>query len=104
MKHLSFLALLIFIGAAGWQIGGELSHDAIGMALGILFGIMASIPTMLMVLAGQRRDERQGPQYRAHRPQITHNHLHVHQGPAERQGETLPMREWRVIGTDERIE
>lgn len=103
MSKYIFLALLLFVGVVGWRVGGELSHDAIGMAIGILLGVMAGIPTMLLVLASGRREDGQGPRYSAERPQITHTHYHVHQGPAERQGEVLPMREWRVIGTDEEI-
>ena len=49
-------AILIFVGVAGWRIGGQLSADALGMAVGILFGVMAGIPTALILLASQRRD------------------------------------------------
>lgn len=43
------------IAWAGWQLGGMLSTDALGMALGVLFGIMAGIPMALIALAADRR-------------------------------------------------
>ncbi len=57
MKRSVGLAVLTFIGVAVWQIGSRLSSDAIGMGVGVLFGIMAGIPTALLVMAsGRRRD------------------------------------------------
>ncbi|MEZ4711700.1 MAG: hypothetical protein R3A44_31200 [Caldilineaceae bacterium] len=56
MKSFWGAAILIFVGVAGWRIGGQLSTDALGMAVGILFGVMAGIPTALILLASQRRD------------------------------------------------
>ena len=32
---LSGLLLLVFVGFAGWRIGGHLSSDAMGMAVGM---------------------------------------------------------------------
>lgn len=63
------LAAIVFIGAVGWRIGGTLSTDALGMAVGMLFGIMAGIPTALIMLADRRREVERKP------PQITHNHV-----------------------------
>ncbi len=57
MKHLLGFAALIFVGFAGWQLGGRLSSDAIGMALGVLFGVTAGIPASLMMLAARRYDD-----------------------------------------------
>ncbi len=59
MLRLIGLLLLVFVAMAGWRIGGSLSSDAISMAVGVLFGILAGIPTALLVLAsGRRRDSR----------------------------------------------
>src|SRR4051812_12305501 len=81
MKRWMALALLIFVGAAGWRIGGSLSPDALSMAVGVLFGVMASVPTALLVMAGNRRRssearteeisrrELQGPVMRMHSQQ-----------------------------------
>lgn len=60
MKAFFALVMLTFIGLAGWRIGGQLSSDAVGMALGILFGIMAGLPTALILLAARRRDDDDG--------------------------------------------
>ncbi len=55
MKRFLGLIVLIFIGAAGWRVGSGLSSDAISMAVGIFFGILAGIPAALLVLASERR-------------------------------------------------
>jgi len=46
--------LLIGVGVGAWQIGEKLSSDAVSMAVGVLFGILAGIPTALLVLVGNR--------------------------------------------------
>ena len=51
MKRLFGLIVLVFIGAAGWRVGSGLSSDAVSMAVGIFFGILAGIPAALLVLA-----------------------------------------------------
>ena len=58
MKRWLGLALLIFVGTAGWRIGSALSPDALSMAVGVLFGVMAGVPTALLVMAGGRRAQR----------------------------------------------
>lgn len=57
MKRILLLAALFFMAAAGWQIGQKLSADAISMGIGILLGLLASIPAALLVLAASRRNE-----------------------------------------------
>lgn len=59
MKRIIVLSVLIFLAVAAWRIGGRLSADAIGMALGVLFGVLAGLPVALLVLASNRRRERQ---------------------------------------------
>lgn len=52
---------LLFAGIMVWRISERLSADTIGMALGVLFGVLAGIPVALLVVAAQRRpadDER----------------------------------------------
>ena len=39
MKRWLVLALLVFVGSAGWRIGEALSPDALSMAIGVLFGV-----------------------------------------------------------------
>jgi hypothetical protein len=55
MRQYIGLAALIFVGIAAWRIAGQLSADALGMAVGVLFGVMAGVPTALMVMASGRR-------------------------------------------------
>lgn len=58
MKRLLILAALIFIGALGWRVGSAISSDAIGIAVGVVFGVLASIPAALLMLVAGRRNER----------------------------------------------
>ena len=55
MKQYLGLAALIFVAIAAWRIAGQLSADALGMAVGVLFGILAGVPTALLVMASGRR-------------------------------------------------
>ncbi|MEZ4861362.1 MAG: hypothetical protein R3C14_08650 [Caldilineaceae bacterium] len=57
MKRLIVLVGLVFLSVITWRIGERLSADAIGMALGVLFGILAGVPVALLVLASSRRRE-----------------------------------------------
>ncbi|MEZ4617750.1 MAG: hypothetical protein R2867_19875 [Caldilineaceae bacterium] len=69
MKKVIVLLAMAFIGTAGWRIGNGLSSDAISMAVGIFFGILAGIPAALLVLASDRR--RGGPsaqEYQSRQP------------------------------------
>jgi hypothetical protein len=59
VKALAILAALVFLGAAGWSLGQKLSADALSMAIGIFFGVIASVPAAILVLAASRRGERQ---------------------------------------------
>jgi hypothetical protein len=61
MKRWISLALLIFVGTAGWRVGESLSPDALSMAVGVLFGVMAGVPTALLVMAGGRRNAEKAP-------------------------------------------
>ena len=54
MKRTVLLSVLVFVGVAGWRIGDVLSPDALGIVVGLLLGILASVPTALMVMAAGR--------------------------------------------------
>ena len=47
----------IFFTAVAWRLTQLLSPDAIGMALGLGFGVLAGIPAALLVFVARRRDE-----------------------------------------------
>jgi hypothetical protein len=57
MKRWIGMAVLVFVATAGWRIGDALSPDALSMAVGILFGVLAGVPAALLVIAGSRRRE-----------------------------------------------
>jgi len=59
MKRLIVLSLLVFIGVLGWRVGSSLSADSIGIVVGVVFGVLASIPAALLMLAAGRRSERE---------------------------------------------
>jgi len=68
MQRLVLILGLVFVAVVGWRIADRLSADALGMAVGVLFGILAGIPTALMMLAHSRRrneydDERHPPSH-----------------------------------------
>ncbi len=51
MRQFMGLAALMFVSVVAWRIAGQLSSDALGMAIGVLFGVMAGVPAALMVMA-----------------------------------------------------
>lgn len=55
MKRVVLLALVVIGCVVVWRLGGRLSADAVGMAIGILLGVLASIPTSLLILANSRQ-------------------------------------------------
>lgn len=61
MKFIGICSL-IFMAWFGWRVGDHLSPDALAMAIGLLFGVLAGIPAMLMLLISLHR--RQPPQTR----------------------------------------
>lgn len=130
MKYILSAFVLIFVGAAGWRIGGQLNSESLGMAVGILFGVMAGIPTALILLASQRSDDDRPQPPR--RPQIAvepvqpvkpptqivnnfHKHLHFHGATGEVQQhasrliggpnpEVPAPRNFRIVGEHEEID
>ncbi len=65
MKKVVAVCVLVLLGAGAWYIADRLSSDAIGLALGVIFGVMAGLPAALLVVASSRRsrefdDDRRG--------------------------------------------
>lgn len=91
MRVIVSLILFIVVAASAWRVASIISPDAVSMAVGMLFGVLAGIPTTLLVMAGNRRRDyedtpRQAEKYGFAPPVIvlhssndysTHNHLHV---------------------------
>lgn len=65
MKHLAAFAFCGFFAVAAWVVGIKLSPDAIAFGVGVLFGVMAGIPTALLLLASQRRSAVERANYNA---------------------------------------
>ncbi|GIV82684.1 MAG: hypothetical protein KatS3mg051_2038 [Anaerolineae bacterium] len=55
MKRVIVGGLFLLASAAVVRIGGELNSDALAMAVGVVLGVLATVPTALLVLAGERR-------------------------------------------------
>lgn len=55
MKQLAVLTLLVVAGLLAWLFASRLSADALGMAVGLVFGVLAGVPAALLVLAAGRR-------------------------------------------------
>lgn len=55
MRTAVVVTVVIVVGVFAWSIANRLSADAIGMALGLGFGVLASIPAALLVLVASRR-------------------------------------------------
>ncbi len=59
MKRFIALSFLVGVGVLAWRVGGSMSSDAVSMAVGVVFGVLASIPAALLVIAVSRRDSGQ---------------------------------------------
>jgi hypothetical protein len=55
MKFAVVVALVLVVGVTSWSVVNQLSLDAIGMAVGLGFGVLAGIPASLLVLIASRR-------------------------------------------------
>lgn len=55
MRAIAILIGLVIFMALCFNVAAMLSPDAVGMAVGMLFGVLAGIPTALLMMAGNRR-------------------------------------------------
>ncbi len=60
MKRLILILLVAFVAFVGWRITESISSDALGLAIGVVFGVLAGLPTALLVLASNRRRDHEG--------------------------------------------
>lgn len=56
MLKLSIVALLVGLGMLIWLVASRLSSDAIGLALGVIFGVLALLPASMVAAVGRRRE------------------------------------------------
>jgi hypothetical protein len=54
MKNVMGLIVVVLIGVVGWRVASRLSPDAMGLATGVVFGVLAGLPTAVLVLASNR--------------------------------------------------
>ena len=55
MKWLIPAACLVFVVTLAVVIGQRMSTDAMAVVIGVIFGVAASIPTSLLIIAASRR-------------------------------------------------
>lgn len=67
MRKFVMLSMLLMLGVFAWRLGESLSSDALGMAVGMVFGILAGIPAALLVLATSNRRRQEEEDERAER-------------------------------------
>lgn len=68
MKIVALLLVIILVGVCAFRVASIISPDAVSMAVGMLFGVLAGIPTALLVMAsGRRRYDDEDDEYRPHR-------------------------------------
>lgn len=58
MRGLAIAVVVVIGGLLAWFVGSKLSADAVGMGVGLVFGILAGVPTALLVMAAGRRGSR----------------------------------------------
>lgn len=67
MTRFLMLCVLVFVGVFAWFVGSKLSADAIGMGVGVVFGVLAGVPTALLLMASNRRSQHAGSErYASH--------------------------------------
>ncbi len=70
MRNLGPWAVLIFVATLAYVIGVRLNEMAMAVVIGVIFGVIASVPASLLLLLAMRRQERRAGDS-AHREQPT---------------------------------
>jgi hypothetical protein len=74
MKKVATVALIVFAITLAVIIGQRMSTDAMAVVIGVACGVVASIPTSLLILAvSGRRGEREVPPRRDYPPVVIVN-------------------------------
>jgi hypothetical protein len=100
MKKFIAISALLLIAVGGWQLGASMSTDALGMALGIILGMMAGIPSALIAIVATKNNEQRIRHEYTHRV-IAETPL-VPLVPLVQQMTTFEPRARRVTVIDER--
>lgn len=101
MKQVIGLSVLVVFGAALWHATGRLNGEAVAMAIGVLFGVLAGVPMAIVVMsAAPRGYPRPSAPTRPQRsPRVV-----VLDGlttPPSARAETVDARQWKVMGESE---
>ena len=117
-KQVFVAVAVVFVAVLAVMIGQRMSTDAMAVVIGVIFGVAASIPTSLLIVAVTRRaqertlEERQVYRERAQPPVIVINPgggqaspwfspFQQPMMPPEMSGE--PTRRFRVVGDEDRV-
>jgi hypothetical protein len=57
MQRIGVVAAMVGLGLVAWLLASRLSSDALGLAVGVVFGVLSGVPTALLVLAAGRQRE-----------------------------------------------
>jgi hypothetical protein len=68
MRAIVTVCVIAVAALASWGVASVLSPDAIGMAVGLLFGVLAGIPTALLIMANSNRRRRDPDDYEPREP------------------------------------
>ena len=108
MKKVATIILLAFAVTLAVIIGQRMSTDAMAVVIGVACGVLASIPTSLLILAvSSRRGERQVPQQRhPNYPPVVivnpgSNQPRYLQQPFQAPLAQEPERQFRVVGDED---
>ena len=64
MKQLTIVICTGLVALVLWRTIEHISSDALGLAIGVVFGVIAGLPTALLVLATKRQMDDVQPQRR----------------------------------------
>jgi hypothetical protein len=106
MKKVATVAVVAFAVTLAVIIGKRMSTDAMAVVIGVACGVMASIPTSLLILAvSGRRGEREVAQRRDYPPVVIVNpgnsQPHYMQPPFQAPLIQGQERQFRVIGDED---
>ena len=108
MKKVAIIALIAFAVTLAVIIGQRMSTEAMAVVVGVACGVVASIPTSLLILAvSNRRGEREVRQRRDYPPVVIVNPGNNQPRYLQPPFPTPPMqaqeRQFRVIGDEDAL-
>jgi len=107
MKRVAIVAVIAFAVTLAVIVGQRMSTDAMAVVIGVACGVVASIPTSLLILAvSNRRGEREVPQQRSAYPPVViinpgSNQPHYLQPPFPMPQMQGQERQFHVIGDED---